>query len=77
MSYSLKISYEQADEIAIASMLEHLQYLKEDLELIESKVSQPRDLQDYLEIYDTAKSMQNVLAYYGKHITLAEPKIET
>ena len=61
MSFSLKISYEQADEIAIASMIEHLQYLKEDLELIESKVSQPRDLQDYLGIYDTAKSMQNVL----------------
>lgn len=77
MSFSLKISYEQADEIAIESMLEHLQYLKEDMETIESKVSQPEDLRDYLEIYDTAKSIQNVLAYYGKHITLEDPKIET
>jgi len=72
MAVKIEIDYEQADEIAIASLSEHLQYLLEDMRLIERTGDDHEDMKDYIDIYDTAKAIKTVLAYYGKDIDMLE-----
>jgi|14BtaG_2_1085337.scaffolds.fasta_scaffold162291_2 hypothetical protein len=65
----LELSGDQTDAVAINSMLNHFEYLREDLSLIEEKAFEPAGLmQDYFDIYDTLKSLEKVLGYYGHKV---------
>lgn len=72
MAVKIEIDYEQVDEIAIASLSEHLQYLLEDMRVFESTGGDHEDVKDYIDIYDTARAIKTVLAYYGKDIDILE-----